>query len=79
MGVHVTLTGVRGLITPFIGVAVYEALEVVRPGAGSWVFALCAGLTIAGGVGFLLLSRRVDPRLGAHPEPVEVAPPSRVG
>ncbi|MFG0285066.1 MAG: hypothetical protein ACF8R7_11640 [Phycisphaerales bacterium JB039] len=79
MGVHVTLTGVRGLITPFIGVGVYEALEAWRPGTGSWVFALCAGLTIAGGIGFLLLVRRVDSRLQAHPEPVEVAPPSRVG
>ena len=79
MGVHVTLTGVRGLLTPFSGVAVYEGLEALAPGSGWWVFVLCTALTVAGGVGFMILSRRVDPRLHAHPEPVEVAPPSRVG
>ena len=80
MGVHVTLTGVRGLLAPFIGVALYEALEDnVGPGAGSAVFLLCLALSAAGGYGFLLLARRVDPRLGPHHEPVEVAPPSRVG
>jgi hypothetical protein len=78
MGVHVTLTGVRGLITPFVGVAVYEGLEAASPGGGSWVFALCTALTLAGALGFMSLSRRVDPRLRPHEGPIEVAPPSRV-
>ena len=62
-----------------MGVAIYEWLEGMAPGAGSWVFALCTALTLAGAFGFMSLARRVDPRLRPHHEQVEVAPPSRVG
>jgi MFS family permease len=57
MGVHVTLTGLRGLVAPVAGVGLYELLEGVRPGSGPWVFAVCLALSLAGGLGFGLMSR----------------------
>ncbi|MGB8326090.1 MAG: hypothetical protein WCE48_00785 [Steroidobacteraceae bacterium] len=52
MGVHVTLTGVRGMIAPPLGMAVYEALEAAQPGAGRWSLVLPLLLTAAGAAGF---------------------------
>jgi MFS family permease len=57
MGVHVTLTGVRGLIGPFVAVVLYEWFDALRPGAGVWVFAACVALSVAGSIGFVLLDR----------------------
>jgi hypothetical protein len=53
MGVHVTLTGVRGLIAPPLGILLYEGLEHLHAGSGVW--ALCAPVLLltAGGVGFV--------------------------
>lgn len=59
MAVHVTLTGVRGLTAPFIGVAIYAMYESLWPGEGSWVFAVGLAITLCGTFGFLLLSRGV--------------------
>jgi MFS family permease len=53
MGVHVTLTGVRGLIAPPLGIACYELLERVRPGSGSAALLLPLGLITAGAIGFV--------------------------
>jgi len=79
MAVHVTLTGVRGLISPFLGVAIYETLELARPGAGPWVFALSVGLSVVGATGFFVLSRWMHAGERQREEPVETAPPSRAG
>jgi hypothetical protein len=57
MAVHVTLTGVRGIIAPLLAVTIYQYLEAVRPGSGAWVFAFSVVLCAAGGIGFYLLSR----------------------
>jgi MFS family permease len=57
MAVHVTLTGVRGLTAPFIGVAIYTTYEAHWPGQGSWVFVVGAFLAFLGAMGFLKLSR----------------------
>jgi MFS family permease len=57
MGAHVTLTGIRGLLAPIIGVSLYETLEWLRPGSGSWALALSLALTLAGAVWFVVLSR----------------------
>lgn len=57
MGVHVTLTGIRGLIAPFLGVGIYQWLESWHPGAGSWVFLPCLALNLIGAVGFFLMNR----------------------
>ncbi|MFT5423691.1 MAG: hypothetical protein ACI89L_001479 [Phycisphaerales bacterium] len=62
MGVHVTLTGLRGLICWLSGVAIYEGLERVEPGAGVWVFVLSLGLTLGGAVAFVVLSRSMKRR-----------------
>lgn len=69
MAVHVTLTGIRGLAASFIGIAVYERLEALAPGAGAWVFVIGGGVVSVGAVGFYLLHRvvtreRVDEALG---------------
>ena len=56
MSVHVVLTGVRGIIAPYLGVALYEAL---RPsGQEAWVFGVAALITSVGAVGFLVLRSR---------------------
>ncbi len=53
MGVHVTLTGVRGLIAPPLGMACYEALEWSWPGSGAVSLLLPLGLVTAGALGFV--------------------------
>jgi hypothetical protein len=57
MAVHVTLTGIRGLAASFIGIAVYEKLEFLEPGAGAWVFAIGGAVVAVGAVGFYLQHR----------------------
>lgn len=57
MAVHVTLTGVRGIIAPMLAVTIYQYLEALRPGWGAWVFAFSIVLCAAGGLGFFLLAR----------------------
>jgi hypothetical protein len=52
MGVNVTLTGMRGLIAPPIGAAVYTLLERRWPGAGRYALLLPLGLTMSGAIGF---------------------------
>jgi cyanate permease len=60
MGVHVTLTGIRGLIAPFLGVGIYELLERWSPGTGVWTFLPCLMLNFTGALGFLLLRRQMQ-------------------
>ncbi len=62
MGVHVTLTGIRGLLAPIIGVTVYETFEWLKPGAGAGVFAICLALTVIGAVWFVLMRRTLTGR-----------------
>ena len=61
MGVHVTLTGVRGGLAPPAGVLVYMGLEAWRRGAGEFALLLPLAMTAAGALGFnrmqLTLSR----------------------
>jgi hypothetical protein len=52
MGVNVTLTGMRGLIAPPLGVLVYTALERIAPGAGRYALALPIAMTLTGAIGF---------------------------
>ncbi len=68
MGVHVTLTGLRGLIAPFLAVGIWKGLEYLSPGAGAWTFAFCAGLSALGGLGFLRLRAIRKRELAADPE-----------
>jgi hypothetical protein len=57
MGVHVTLTGVRGGIAPPLGVLAYMALEAWHRGAGEYALLLPLLLTTAGAVGFRRMAR----------------------
>jgi hypothetical protein len=61
MGVHVTLTGVRGLIAPPLGMLCYEWLEAIRPGSGTLSLLIPVLLVTAGGLGFVRMrgQRRV--------------------
>ncbi|MFM2288123.1 MAG: hypothetical protein RL684_1266, partial [Pseudomonadota bacterium] len=57
MGVHVTLTGVRGLFAPAAGMACHEWIERLWPGYGYVAMALPLGLVTAGAFGFLSMRR----------------------
>ena len=60
MGVHVTLTGVRGAIAPPLGILFYEALEAFHRGAGRYALLLPLALTTAGAIGFNLMRRELQ-------------------
>jgi MFS family permease len=60
MGVHVTLTGIRGLIAPFLGVGIYQLLNHWHPGSGVWVFLPCLLLNACGAFGFVLMARQME-------------------
>jgi len=57
MGVHVTLTGVRGAIGPPAGIMVYEGLERLRPGAGLYSLLLPLLFVSIGAAGFSHMRR----------------------
>ena len=57
MGLHVTLTGIRGLIAPALGMGLYTYLLSISEHAGEGVFFIGALISGVGGIGFLILSR----------------------
>jgi hypothetical protein len=57
MGVHVTLTGVRGAIGPPAGILIYQWLEAARPGAGVYSLALPLIFVTVGAFGFSHMRR----------------------
>jgi hypothetical protein len=59
MGVHVTLTGVRGAIAPPLGILFYEGLEALRAGAGRYALVLPLALTTVGAIGFNLMRKEL--------------------
>lgn len=72
MGIHVTLTGVRGIMSPFLGILIYGGWRLgVADGAldfrglGEWAFAAFAAIGAVGALMFL----RLDFRLRAQPQP----------
>ena len=58
MGVHVMLTGVRGCMAPFAGVALYAAL-----GMGRWVFAVSVVMAVVSTLGFMSMARRAPKKM----------------
>jgi MFS family permease len=58
MGVHVTLTGVRGMIAPPLGMLAYQGLETAQPGLGRWSVVLPLIAAATGACGFTLMKRR---------------------
>jgi MFS family permease len=71
MGVHVTLTGLRGLIAPLLGIQLYTSLEHYKTGSGSLVFLLSIVIITAGALGFLLLGRTLRARPGGLGKPAD--------
>lgn len=57
MGIHVTLTGLRGLLAPLIGVLVYQKLEFWGEGLGRFVLIFPLTLTLGGAITFVVLAR----------------------
>ncbi|QDU73000.1 MFS transporter [Mucisphaera calidilacus] len=75
MGIHVTLTGVRGAIAPFLGILLYAGWSerdlgggVVLPGfegLGSWFFAVSLGLAVLAWAGFARMAREAESVAGS--------------
>ena len=68
MGIHVTLTGVRGAFAPFLGMALYLGWDAKgyvpgSTGLGPWLFLLSALLGIVAWRGFNRLSHEIGPRI----------------
>jgi MFS family permease len=57
MALHVTLTGIRGLLAPPLGVAAFHLLERFAPGRGAWSLLLPLGLVILGAYEFWRMKR----------------------
>jgi len=76
MGVHVTLTGVRGIFAPFLGTLLYTgalgvgAFSINMPPLGGWAFIALAAISTLGALLFLQLNNSINkeqskpPRLG---------------
>jgi hypothetical protein len=69
MGLHATLTGVRGAFAPFLGVALYAGVAArelpggfvlpALPAIGGWMMLLAAALSTVATLGFGALHRRI--------------------
>ena len=60
MALHVTLTGLRGLIAPPAAIVAYYGLQRLWPGTGPWALLLPAALIASGAWQFTLLRRSRD-------------------
>lgn len=69
MGVHVTLTGLRGLIAPILGIQLYIAFEHTKPGSGPLVFLVSLAISVAGAIGFMVLGQVFKGRSGGLHKP----------
>src|SRR5690606_34504223 len=59
MSVHMTLTGIRGIMMPLAGVALYQIVEHFAPGRGPWMMLAPLALNVAACLGFVRASRRL--------------------
>jgi MFS family permease len=64
MGIHVTLTGVRGAMAPFAGMALYLGWDATGPlpameGIGAWLFLISAVLAVSAWRGFARLRKEL--------------------
>ncbi|HEU4428929.1 MAG TPA: hypothetical protein VFT98_09255, partial [Myxococcota bacterium] len=68
MGVHATLTGIRGAIAPFVGAALYAGVPALSlggvtlpalPAIGGWMMMIAAALSVLSTLGFAALHRRI--------------------
>lgn len=70
MGVHITLTGIRGMVGPILGVQLYSVLKgsVDQTQAFAICFAICLATNLVGAAGFALLARLRDAAEQESPE-----------
>jgi hypothetical protein len=79
MGVHATLTGLRGAFAPFLGMLLYLGAEPRSlpfglelpgiPALGGWMMILAAGLAACATLGFASLQREIERRKATLPPP----------
>jgi MFS family permease len=77
MGVHATLTGLRGVFAPFLGMLLYLGADSralpgglvlpALPALGGWMMLLASGLALVATLGFARLQREVERRRRAAP------------
>jgi len=81
MGVHVTLTGVRGALAPMLGVSIYTiaASSGFAYNPGAWTYTLCFFIAACGTAAFFVLAGDPKIRDRIREEPLETAPPTRDG
>lgn len=77
MGIHVFLTGARGLITPFIGVNLYEFLKEFWPDQAYSVLFIPWLLCLSGALLFLKLRKQYLQADFQHPRPHSATAPVR--
>jgi len=65
MALHVTLTGIRGLLTPPLAIGLYHGLEALRAGLGALALLLPFALIIAGARRFTAMHRAAAALSGA--------------
>ncbi len=66
MSLHMTLTGLRGIMMPLAGVALYQIIEFVSPGHGPWMMVVPLALNLAACLGFMRASRRLRAQEELH-------------
>lgn len=79
MGVHVTLTGVRGALAPMLGVSIYTiaASSGFESNPGAWTYGLCLLVASCGTAAFFVLAKDPTVQSRIREQPFEPAPPSR--
>ena len=55
MGLHLTLTGIRGMVAPVVGVGIYQFLQSVEPGLGAYSLIVPLCLSTTGALGFVYM------------------------
>lgn len=75
MGIHVTLTGVRGAIGPFLGTLLYTGFSlqvgdtlIALPALRGWSFLIMAAISVAGAIMFVKLYADTRDRAQTPPE-----------
>ncbi len=64
MAIHVTLTGLRGLVMPLIGVGFYQLLAARWPEYEAWALLFPLTLTLLGALSFVVLNLQRQDRAG---------------
>ena len=62
MGLHLTLTGIRGFVAPVTGIAFYQFLQGFRPDLAAYSLLLPLLLTTSGALGFVAMRRELERR-----------------